>query len=268
MTISKKVMKEVLESEKSTIEELTNRISLLEEQLDEANKYKDLYQELIIKFNLLDEENKILKKQNKELLQKLEKYEKTEKRSGIVGLKNSEEYLKIVKERDKYKKDYDNLNIRIHELENTNKMENNIDESFINNKINEALISQKNVFDSVLKEKESNYKSLYDNFNKLNQEFLKLKNNNEIPSPTSSTENKKVKKITLPNNLDLVVYYRYVNNNNYLPTYFIEKNKKYLRCCNTDYKNKEISDKNNITCSKCFRTYKLLESENNNYKLI
>lgn len=51
----KKVMKEVLESEKTTIEKLTNRISLLEEQLDEANKYKDLYQELIIKFNLLDE---------------------------------------------------------------------------------------------------------------------------------------------------------------------------------------------------------------------
>lgn len=73
-------------------------------------------------------------------------------------------------------------------------MENNIDESFINSKINEALISQKNVFDNVLQKKENEYKSLYDNFNKLNQEILKLKNNNGIPSPTSSTENIKVKK--------------------------------------------------------------------------
>jgi hypothetical protein len=250
MVLPENVMEEVFESEKNVIEELTNRISFLEEQLDESNKYKYLYQELIIKFNSINEENKHLRN-------KLEKYEKMEKRSGVVDLKNSEEYLKIVKEKDKYKNDYYNLNTRIQELENSNKIENNIDESFINNKINEALDSQKIVFNKLLQGKENEYKTLYDNFNKLNQDFLNLKNNKGIPSPTSSTENKKnIEIIKLPHNLFEVIYYRHINNNKYLPGYHTTNGVAYLECCGKQWDYKELNSEG-VTCKRCFKTYKI-----------
>lgn len=94
-----------------------------------------------------------------------------------------------------------------------------------------------------------------------------LKAKETIPTPTSSTENIKNKDnqadriLQLPNNINDIVYYRYIKDNYF---YFKMKGKKYLRCCNTDYDYKEISHTNYITCSKCFRS--LCNNCNNIYK--
>jgi hypothetical protein len=55
-----------------------------------------------------------------------------------------------------------------------------------------------------------------------------------------------------------IVYFRKLKNNDkYKPLYYEINNKKYLKCCNTKYEEKEISYQNHITCNKCFITYKL-----------
>lgn len=184
----------------------------------------------------------------------------------LLDVKSSSEYISL-------KNDYDNLNNRIKELEK-NGHDENID---IDSKIKEVLDKQEKIF--------------YEKVEKINNAHveeiknIKLQYENakqSMPSPSSSSEtkkgNKKNKKsentgsmqsqiIKLPENLFEVLYYRYVNNNNYIPRYFIENNKKYLKCCNQEYKNKEI-DKENITCIKCFKTYKLFyKNDINDYKL-
>lgn len=170
----KKVMSELLESEKNTIENLTNKIFSLEDQLKKANdtihlltsdvetkeiNYKDLYQEyqeLIINFNKLDKENKDLKN-------KLEKYEKTEKRADKLNLKVQE----------------------VQELENEYK-------SSIESEIKIAV-------DEALLRKNEEYDSLYNDLNELKNKKLK----DSILTPSSSIENIKKDKINEENVLPL-----------------------------------------------------------------
>jgi len=100
---------------------------------------------------------------------------------------------------------------------------------------------------------------------------IKVQNNkykpiNDIPTPSSSTENKKIEDtkksiLLLPENNNEIVYYRNIKNNY---SYFKKNNKRYLRCCGFDYLDDEISNINSITCIKCYKTYNLSENLNKN----
>lgn len=249
-----KAMKEVLHTDKEIIEKLTKELDetkdFYENTLkinalkkcncsflnDEEKSYKELYQELLIKFNIMEE------KQNK--LEKM--LDGLGVEEGYDGFLN---FVENVYKQNKINNIVDPIDIKKTNDENDNKMDiesitKNIEEKYIE-KIHKLEIS--------------------------NKELLK-KVDTGIPTPSSSTESKeKVKKeedniLDLPKNLVEVVYNRNIKNNY---SYFKKNLKRYLRCCNTDYKNKEINSTNFITCSKCFRTFNLSEEadENNIYKI-
>lgn len=106
-----------------------------------------------------------------------------------------------------------------------------------------------------------------------NSEYNKI----DIPSPSSSTEKKKINKnskkedlkindngiIFLPLDLNTVVYYRKIGLDKFNPYYFRNKNKCYLSCCGQEYNEKEISNVSNITCYNCYKTYNLSKERNN-----
>lgn len=176
-----------------------------------------------------------------------------EKDDKYISLKNINE--EILKDNQCMKSQIDELNNKF------NKMDSNIEDNILFKQLKEqnVLLSENN-------------KTLNDNFNKLNKDFETLKKKQGAPTPSNSNETKSKKKnstkknnkeeeIKLPDNLLEVVYHRYIyiNNNNYISKYILLENKKYLKCCNTEYKEKEISNENLITCKKCYKTYKLSE---------
>lgn len=172
------------------------------------------------------------------------------------------------------------LNDKISNLENINndKNNNNMNESIFESKIKEELDKQKvnfdNSFNLYKKEQEEKYNILNDNFIKLqNKKVI-----NELPPTPSSSSDKKEKItkdnknniISLPEDLNMVVYYRRLNIDKFKSSYFKYNNKCYLRCCGQDYKEKEINYNNSVTCVKCYKNYKLSEkndSKNNLYEI-
>lgn len=138
----------------------------------------------------------------------------------------------------------------------------NIDDK-IKNAVDEALQKQSEQFN--IKIDNINSKHI-EEINNIKSKYEKAKTS--LPSPSSSTENKNQKSkkekknkhenIPLSDNLFEIVYFRNLKNiNKYKPLYYENNNKFYLKCCNTKYEEKEISDINHITCNKCFITYKL-----------
>lgn len=262
MKTTKKVMTEVLESEKDIIERLTNEIDSLKEQLAEAPNYKLLYQELVIKYNTLEEQNKELLLKVELLDNKLEKYERNEKRAGIIDFKNSDEY-KIMNEKIITLEETNESLLRKTKKNDINN--NKFDNSLLDSKINEALdiqrINLENNFNSYKKEQEDKYNSLYNSFTDLKNQRAK----HSIPTPSTSTDNNKNEKtnihtnciMPLSENLFEIVHYRRSTLDKFKPSYVVNNKKCYLKCCNQDYNEKEISNTSSITCFKCYKTYNL-----------
>lgn len=259
MGISKQDMAEVIQEHNKTIEVITKS---LEEQKEEN-------QRLILQIDTL--KNII---ENNEHCKCCICTGKDDNLVNNENIESSEIFIKIKKERDKYKEDFEKLNSRVQELENKKVNNLNVDNSIDDEVIitnDDILLKQKIIFDKKIQEKENQYNSLYKDFNKLNDEFLAFKNKSGIPSPSNSNDIKKEKKkiLNLPDNLYKVIYYRNINNNNYLPTYFINNKNMYLHCCGSDYYDQELNSEDYITCTKCFKSYILLNDKNNfnNYKL-
>lgn len=283
-------MKEVLETDKQTIERLTNKVDEL--------------------FN----ENKKLK-QNQKIVEDM---------LASIGVGNThEEFINFIKFL------YENKNEFI-EFLNMKKSNKNItedisivDQTSVENKIKEAvdvaLLRQKKEFDGKLAKLESNVednilfkqindqnKLLLENNEKLIQDIKikdntfeeykkqmnekikninsKINNKSGIPSPSSSDETKNRKrknnnttkngsdKIKINDNILEVVYYRNINSNKFLPKYFLQKDIPFLECCNKQYNDISLFN-NEVTCTCCYKTYILLYSDkkdnfNNNYKLV
>lgn len=235
MDISKMAMLEVIESDKDIIERLTKELfeakELIKQKDDEISFLHQQVQQLsCCIMNEPSDNNK---------------------------LENYEIFIKLKKDRDKYRNDFEKINLRVQELEKKKFNEDifSEDKTFIGDKIQVAV-------DEALNKQKEEIKTL-----KINNKNL-LKHNNEllanissnIPTPSNSDDIKNNNIIKLPENILEVIYYRYSNNNKYIHRYFIENGKKYLKCCNQEYKNNEI-DKVNITCKRCFITYILINDK-------
>lgn len=244
MTILEDTMKEVLLSDKEIIEKQSNIIFELEERVKELENI------------------------NKTLLTKLKIYEESD---IVETITNSSLYKDIIKERDKYKNDFEKINLRVQELENKNSDEDLSSEVKI--AVDEALNKQNKELNEDFNKRFNIYKEEQENkYNSLYNEFSNFKNNVGIPTPSNSKDfmkknNKKSKinneKILLPDNILEVVYYRNTNNNNFLPGYHTTNGIHYLECCGKQWDYKPIGN-NGVTCLKCYKTYKL----DNNKKLI
>lgn len=251
-----KAMKEVLESDRDIIERLTKENNELLEKQNTMEKYMDslgiddnfdgLLNFLKVLYENKDEFIEFLnmKKNNIPLCSCKDNIVST------IDIKKSNEYIELQEDNIKMKAHLDELNTKLNNLsENDNKID----------------------IESIVKNTEEKYIEKIHKLEISNKELLK-KLDTGIPTPSSSTENKEnVKKeedniLDLPKNLLEVIYNRNIENNY---SYFKKNHKKYLRCCNTDYKNKEISSTNFITCSKCFRTFNLSSEadEKNIYKI-
>lgn len=214
MTISKKTMKEVLESDKQIIERLTKEnAELLEKQ--------NTMEEYMVSLGIND------------------------KFDGLL------DFLKILYEnKDEF---MDFLNIKKNNLEKKTKSLDISNNSY-------------NVEDDDI----SKYKPEQDV--KHNEEKLKVQES--IPTPSSSSDIKENIKnidgnsiIPLSDNLEEIVYYRNIISDKFKYSYFKINEKRYLQCCDIDYKEKEISHNSSITCIKCYRTYNLSENKNNENSL-
>lgn len=228
MTILEDTMKEVIETDKQIIERLSNEVLELKELL----KVKDS----IIEQQAKDIDD--LKKQINEYQSQIDSFA-----DNIINL------------------------IQTYTLEETNQNSNKIEntETFLKNQEMKKGISNEDISSEV--------KSSNDLQND-------IKNNVGIPTPTNSNEtnNSKIKKINkkvpeidnllnnnkikLHDDLYEIVYYRYVNVDKYLSGYHINNGIPYLECCGKQWNYKDLNNKQ-VTCLKCFKTYKL-----NNNKLI
>lgn len=192
--------------------------------------------------------------------------------------------FKILKNKNiEMQKQIDELKFKLNNLPNNETVESISIEDKINSSVRDALIKQKEIFDKDIKEKDSKYNNLYNEFKKINEEFIIFKNNiNNIESNNNDNinENKKINNkskklknnekknkndiISLPENLYEIVYYRKLKNiDKFKPLYYKKGDQIYLQCCSIKYEDKEISNKNHITCIKCYNTYKISEKENN-----
>lgn len=235
-------MKETLETDKEIIERLTNKILSLEEQLSDENKYKVLYQDLIVKYKALEDK---IEKQSI-LLDKYEKSEKIQKytdsflnkfnfktpeeleqfiinnlnKSSISNTIENPLYISLKKENEELKKSIQELKSK----DDSNKI--NIDMESIEKNIEEKLNKKyENIFKQKINDLENYNKKLIND----NKELLE-KINTGIPSPSTSEEIKNIKVRKTKDN----------------------KNKKNnLLCSNC---NKEEIDKNNNKekCINCF----------------
>jgi hypothetical protein len=209
-----------------------------------------------------------------------------------TDIKSSHEYISLENKNLELQNHLNELTIKLNNLSNNEKIINENTEisieSIINNAVNEALLNQGLEFDkrfNLYKEEQKlKYISLNDEFEK----FKKNVNQELPPTPSSSTENKKINKrnknseisnnekknkkerlnknniIPLPENIHEVIYYRNLKNiDKFKPLYYRKDNKIYLKCCSINYEDNEISNKNNVTCIKCYNTYKISKKENN-----
>lgn len=211
MNILKKTMEEVLLSYKEIIEKQVNEIFELKEK---QNKIENILNNLGIR----DDFDDFI--------------------SFISFLyENKKEFMEFINIKKNKILDNQLEELKINNLSNNEDIKDSIDNR-INIAVNDALNEQKVIFDDEIQKRDNEYKTLYNNFNKLKEDFSILKNKKGIPTPTSSKENKKrdkinYEKIKLHDNIFEIVYYRNVNNNKFLPDYFINDNKYYLRCCNS-----------------------------------
>jgi hypothetical protein len=240
----KKAMAEVILSDKEIIENLTRELA---EQKEKNDVQKDFYenilkeqqtqiQELIASIKEIERERDKYKTKTKNFVKKLNE----------LDINEEDKFIDFV---EKYKNVNEHKCCNCININNTSKNNsqgeiNKLDKSSIDDKI------KKPVDATLLKPKE-----------KISEQILP-------PTPTNSNEMKKesIEKISFLENLNLVVYYRNIKNNY---SYFKKDDKRYLRCCEIDYKDKEISHTNSITCIKCYRTYNLSEKcdKNSLYKI-
>ena len=208
-----------------------------------------------------------LKSQIDGLIKERDKYkEKQDIKSNndyIILQKDNEN---MIKKNQEMQKQLDILNSKFNNLDNK---ESNSESSNIENQIKEALDKQKvnfdNNFNSYKKDQEIRYNILNDNFIKLQNPKVK----NSIPTPSSSTESKTISHLL--DNVYEIVYYRKNDLDKFKTSYYKSNGKRFLRCCATDYKEKEISYNNKVTCFKCYKTYHLLENykkDNSLYNII
>lgn len=287
MTKKETMLQEVVLSDKDIIERLTKENDELKEQNRELQiQVKDLKTQLKAVTQCIGSiedtpEFIQLEFERNELFQQLEEIKNNNK------IENSDLYINLKKDYniiyDKNKEmenQIEDLNIKINNL-SKNDINKDItfeDKTLNESKIQEALDSQKTIFDEKFnkykKEQETKYNSLYN-------DFILLKNNVGIPTPSNSNEaknskikkrNKKVpeiekllnnNKIKLHDDLYEIVYYRYVNDDKYLAGYHINNGIPYLECCGKQWDYRDL-DNNEVTCLKCFKTYIL----NNDKKLI
>jgi hypothetical protein len=226
MTILENTIKEVLESDKEIIERLTKELDVAKDEIKE------------------------IKKENVFLHQQIQQLTSIQNKTVIDNnnIENSEIFIEIKKERDKYKEDFDNINLRIQELENKN-MKNIFPDN--NSPINIETI-EKNIEEKIIKIYVDKIKILENDNKKL------LKNNNELLKKIDSDvpiSNNKINNdiLKLPDNLLNVVYYRNINDDKYLPSYLMDNNKIYLKCCGKELD--EITNEKYSTCSKCYKSY-------------
>lgn len=205
-----------------------------------------------------------LKSQIDGLIKERDKYkEKQDIKSNndyIILQKDNEN---MIKKNQEMQKQLDILNSKLNNLDN--KESNEDISSNIENQIKEALDKQKvnfdNNFNSYKKDQEIRY-------NILNDKFIKLQNpkvKQSIPTPSSSTESKSISHSL--DNVYEIVYYRKNNLDKFKTSYYKNNGKRFLRCCATDYKEKEISYNNKVTCYKCYKTYHLSENDNKDNSL-
>lgn len=257
-------MKETLETDKEIIEILTNKILSLEEQLSDENKYKVLYQDLIVKYKALEDK---IEKQS--IL--LDKYEKSEKRVGILEFKNSEEY-KIMNDKivslEKIQKYTDSF------LNKFNFKTPEELEQFIINNLNKSSISntiENPLYISLKKENEELKKSIQelkskDDSNKINIDMESIEKNIE------EKLNKKYENIFKQKINDLENYNKKLINDNKellekintgIPSPSTSEEIKNIKVRKTkDNKNK----KNNLLCSNCNKEE--IDKNNNKEKCI
>lgn len=174
-----------------------------------------------------------------------------------VKLKKNNEY--ILNKNKEMEKQIEELNIKINNFSNNDKDKSSEDITSIDDKIKKALDSQKSIFEKEIQEKDDKYNTLYNDFNKINEEFNAFKQKLNLPTPSNSSVTKDPK-IKLPENLFEIIYYRYVNNNKYLSGYHTTNGVAYLECCGKqwDYK---VLDNEGVTCMRCFKTYKLKDNK-------
>lgn len=105
--------------------------------------------------------------------------------------------FKILKNKNiEMQKQIDELKFKLNNLPNNETVESISIEDKINSSVRDALIKQKEIFEKDVKEKDSKYNNLYNEFKKINEEFIIFKNNiNNIESNNNDNinENKKIK---------------------------------------------------------------------------
>lgn len=215
---------------------------------------------------------KILYENKKEFLEFLNIKKNNFKKENImesIDFKSSLEYIEIknsneelMKNNKLMEKQIEDLNITIKNLNSKlesfsiNNNDDNINNSLLNEKIKIALEEQELIFSQKIEKINIAHKKEID-------KIIEIKNKNFNKNKKLNIDEKKNNKdyLPLPDNLNEVIYYRYIKNSY---SYYIFEGKKHLQCCNTKYDNKEISHTNFITCYKCFRTYNLSEDVDKN----
>lgn len=293
MTILEYTMKQIIETDKEIIERLSNEVlelkellkvkdSIIEQQAKEITELKTQVSDLKSQLQDAQSQIKTLTKcigtieDTPQYIQLELNYNKVLQEIDILKnnnkIEDSEIFINMKKEKDKYKMDFEKINLKVQELEKKiHNEDTSSDDNFsIKSKIRKALDSQKIIF-----EKEFNlYKEEQENkYNSLYNEFSDLKNNVGIPTPSNSDDIKIKKKktknvsefykvlnnnkiINLNDNLYEIVYYRYINNEKYLPGYHTTNGIPYLECCGKKWDYKEL-DNQGVTCLRCFKTYLL-----------
>lgn len=223
--LSKNTMTEVIESKDEIIERQANEILVLNEQLEavkiELKQAKKEIKDLNYQINnltscIIDGPKNVKIKDSHEFIQmeleRNELFQQLEEFKNNNKIENSELFIKLKKERDTYKNDYNELNLRIQELEKNNINENikngvkdniNIDDK-IKLSVDEALSKQSQELNEDFDKRFNLYKEEQNiKFNDLNDNYIKLQNKMDkqsIPTPSNSNETKKEKNKNNKNN--------------------------------------------------------------------
>lgn len=265
-------MKEVIESDKQIIERLTNEVvelrqrleiyensdyfekmvkntSIYKELMDERNKYKSLYEELIIKFNNLSiNKNAVpdinLQYENTNVSIPLPTPSNSVDSKNIISIENNELFNEIKEQ-----------NTLLLEQNKSLKFDNEMNSKNILS-LNESI----KLLEKTIKDQNQKNEDLQKELEKIKKNKNKSKNNNHKKDKSNNEE------ILLPNNLFEVVYYRHIVNNN-LPGYHTAKDIPYLECCGKQWDYRPIGN-NGVTCLRCYKTYTLNSDNKLKYNIL
>lgn len=145
-----------------------------------------------------------------------------------INIEKDENYIRLLNKNKKLEENIEKLNS---ELNNTN----------INDKIQDALNKQKLEYETKIEEMDKKLKNL---------------NKNNPISPSVLNNVKKDTILKLPENLIEVVYNRNFYKDKYCYVFGLQYR---LNCCNIINEDYDFKKDKNITCTKCFRTYNFKE---------